>query len=376
MAQILILGGGFGGLIAAEKLTHALGNDHQVTLVSTDRRFVFYPALVRLAFGACEPDDITLDLPTKMRELNVRFVLGECQKIDTETRRATVSGKDFNGEISYDYLIIAFGRQLAEDEIPGFRKYAKHVLGIEGALDFGEELRIFSEGDLVVGMCPDAALPVPVCETAFALAERFKDAIDKQKATVTAVFPEGIDDAFGDTRLTKSLVKALSQHQISLITDFPVNEVLDRKIVSHSGRSIPFDLLMLAPPFRGRPAAAKLEMSNEAGYVAVDEFLRVMGSRRIYAVGDIIDLPGPKLAFMAVRQGEIAADNIVSEIEGRKPVRDYKHEVTAIIDQGGADTIFLHYAIWDRSDYSLKHGTIWSWVKWFHEKLWQGSHMQ
>ena len=60
MANVLVLGGGFGGLVAAARLAKLLAPEHQITLVSRSRRFVFYPALVRLAFGGCEPDDITL----------------------------------------------------------------------------------------------------------------------------------------------------------------------------------------------------------------------------------------------------------------------------------------------------------------------------
>ena len=45
MAKVLILGGGFGGVIAAEALAKKLGNKHEITLVSRSRKFVFYPAL-------------------------------------------------------------------------------------------------------------------------------------------------------------------------------------------------------------------------------------------------------------------------------------------------------------------------------------------
>ena len=62
MANILILGGGFGGLIAAEKLASAFGSEHQITLVSKSRKFIFYPALVQFAFGKFKPEDISFDL--------------------------------------------------------------------------------------------------------------------------------------------------------------------------------------------------------------------------------------------------------------------------------------------------------------------------
>ena len=51
MAKVLILGGGFGGVVAAEWLAERLGTEREITLASRSREFLFYPALVRLAFG-------------------------------------------------------------------------------------------------------------------------------------------------------------------------------------------------------------------------------------------------------------------------------------------------------------------------------------
>lgn len=48
MANVVIVGGGFAGVVAAESLAKKLGSEHEITLVSRDRKFVFYPALVRL----------------------------------------------------------------------------------------------------------------------------------------------------------------------------------------------------------------------------------------------------------------------------------------------------------------------------------------
>ena len=179
MARILILGGGFGGLIAAERLSQQLGTEHQVTLVSLSRRFTFYPALVRLAFGHIETKDITFDLIAKLNELNVRFVHGEVIELKPEIKRVKVVDDDFNGEISYDFLVIAVGRRLATEKIGGFFEHAHHLLGIKSALRFGEAVENFQKGNIVVGLAPNAFLPVPVCETAFAVSKKFKKEIEK-----------------------------------------------------------------------------------------------------------------------------------------------------------------------------------------------------
>jgi NADH dehydrogenase FAD-containing subunit len=52
MANALVLGGGFAGVVAAESLAQRLGPEHRITLVSRHREFTFFPSLVRLAFGS------------------------------------------------------------------------------------------------------------------------------------------------------------------------------------------------------------------------------------------------------------------------------------------------------------------------------------
>src|SRR5689334_15425490 len=118
MANILILGGGFAGVVAAERLARLLDPaEHQITLVSRSRRFTFYPALVRLAFGECEPDDISYDLRRGMQERGVRFVEATAARVDPVARRVAVTGGDFAGELVYDYLVYTLGRRLATEQV-------------------------------------------------------------------------------------------------------------------------------------------------------------------------------------------------------------------------------------------------------------------
>lgn len=137
-ANILVLGGGFGGVVAAEALAKELGHDHQITLVSRDSRFIFYPALVRLAFGKCEPDDVSFDLREAMLDRRVSFIEAEVARVDPQSRRVILAHGEVEGEISYDYLVFALGRRLATEEITGFFEHSHHLLTLEGALEFGE----------------------------------------------------------------------------------------------------------------------------------------------------------------------------------------------------------------------------------------------
>ena len=367
------MGGGFGGLMIAEHLSKSLGgaSQHRVTLVSPKDKFTFYPALVRLAFGDCDADDISFDLPEKLNDLNVRFVQGEVIKLNLNLKQVQVAGKDFDGEISYDYLVIAMGRRLATEKIGGFFEHAHHLLGIKAALKFGEAVKSFEKGNIVVGLAPQAFLPVPVCETAFALSKEFETEIAKQEISVSVVFPETVKTAFGGADLHLKLEKAFAKHHIKVITDFAVKEVTEKAIVSGEGNKIDYDLLMLLPPFRGQAMIGKHGFTDESDFVVVDNFLRVQNLEKVYAVGDIASFTGPKLAFMAVRQAQVAAANILSEIQGGIARKIYNHDIALIVDEGGDDAIFLHYGIWDDTLHGLETGKMWSRMKNKHNQLWE-----
>jgi sulfide:quinone oxidoreductase len=374
MANILILGGGFGGLVMAEQLAASLDSTHQVTLVSPRRKFTFYPALVQVAFGACQPEDISFDLAAKMTDLGVRFVQGEAVTINAESRSVRITGDDFDGEIYYDYLVVAVGRRLATEKVPGFFEYAHHLLGTDAALKFSAAVKNFHDGQIVVGMCPGARLPVPVCETAFALARKFKAELRDGKIRINVVFPESLEAAFGGANLHKELDAAFKHHDINVLYDFPINEISAEKICSVNKHKINYDLLMLVPPFRGNSILRAPGATDDSDYIRVDGMMRVRGLEKIYAVGDIVAFSGPKFAHMAVRQAHFAADNILAEFRGEEPYEEYYHEINAIIDAGGADSIHLHYGIWDDMNFALRQGRFWGWAKKIHDRSWRAKH--
>lgn len=376
MARVLVLGGGFSGLVAAENLAASLSPVDQITLVAPNKKFTFYPSLVHLAFGECDADDIQFDLPAKLDELDVRFVQGEMIRIHPVRRKVEITGEDFSGEIAYDYLVIATGRRLATEKIPGFFEHSQHLLGVKAALRFGELVRNFREGKIIVGLCPDGRLPVPVCETAFALAKKFESEMRDGKIRVSVIFPDSLASAFGGASLHKELEAAFERHRINVLYDVPIREISFNEVFSGNGHKIQCDLVMLVPPFRGNASLRELGVTDEADFVRVDGLMRVHEMEHTYAVGDIVAFSGPKLAHMAVRQAEVAAANIASEIKGEIPTEEYYHEIETIIDAGGPDSIYLRYGIWDSEQYRLKKGRMWTWAKNMHSSHWQKKHGQ
>lgn len=374
MANILILGGGFGGLGVAEHLADSLDSSHEVTLVSPSRKFTFYPALVQLAFGKCEPADITFDLPNRLAELDVRHIQGEVTELHPDRKVVTVAGHDFNGEIACDYLVIAVGRRLATERVEGFFENAHHLLGISAAQKFGEAVKDFPGGTIVVGSCPGAQLPVAVCETAFALAKKFEEQMRAEEVRIKVIFPESLEKAFGGATLHKELEAAFARHRINVLYDVPITEITSDEIISADKHRIAYDLTMLVPPFRGQAMFRKHGITDGDDFVKVGGDMRVHGLERTYAVGDIVAFSGPKFAHMAVQQASVAAANLASEIKGLDERVEYYHEIATVIDAGGSDSIYLHYGVWDDALYRLKKGRVWGWMKQAHDAYWRTTH--
>src|ERR1044071_881813 len=222
MSKILILGGGFGGVVAAERLAEQLGDEHQITLVSRSRQFVFYPALVRLAFGKCERDDVSFDLRQSLLNRKINFIEAEVARIDPSGRIVTIAHGEVEGKLGYDYLVFALGRRLATERIPGFYEHAHHLLNVDKAIKFGKAIKNFREGRAVFGQCLGARLPIPIYETAFGLARRLEKAGERERVRITVVSRDTLEAELGDINAALTLKKALDKHRIEFLPNFSV----------------------------------------------------------------------------------------------------------------------------------------------------------
>lgn len=374
MARVLILGGGFGGVVAAETLAQQLGDEHQITLVSRESRFVFYPALVRLAFGKCEPDDVSFDLRRSMLNRRINFIQAEVARIAPTERKVILAHGEVEGTVLYDYLIYAMGRRLATERVTGFFEHAHHLLDVNGALKFGEAIRDLQEGRVVIGQCPDARLPVPIYETAFALSRWLKENNDPELVRITVVSPTTITAEFGDDKMAAIIHQALIRQGIEFVPNFPISRVGSRFVSTDDGRDLNYGLLMLLPPFRGSSAASRLGITGDDDYINVDWTMKAIGAERIYAVGDCVNFAGPKMGHMAVNQSQVAATNVAAEIAGHQPIAHYDHDMMMVLDVFDGDSIYFHKDLWSDDPASVRHGRFWSWAKRVHQKYWEAAH--
>lgn len=377
MANVLVLGGGFAGVVAAESLAQRLGPEHRITLVSRHREFTFFPSLARLAFGRLKLEDVFFDLEHAMRSRRVVLRQAEVIGYDPDKRYVVVP-RGPHGRVerrlAYDYLVFAMGRRLAVERVPGFSERAHHLLTVGAALKFGEAIKSFHGGHAVIGYCEGARLAVPVYETAFALDRLLRARGERERARITVVSPDKHGGLLGGDAVASTLRDALEERGIEFAPDFSVNRVTEKEVRTADGKRMDYDLLMLIPPFQGPNEGWRIGITDPNGYIRVDSHMRVHLADRMYAAGDSVNFPGPKMGHMAVLQGEVAAANLAAEIEGREPEAGYDHELMFVIDEGGGDSIYLHHKPWQEEGAELRQGRFWGWAKRTHSRYWARLH--
>lgn len=374
MADILILGGGFAGVVAAETLASRLGKEHRIVMISRHQDFTFYPALVRLAFGKCEVDDVFYDLRQAMLDRRIEFIQAEIAYPDPERREVVIPHGAYKGRMPYDYCVFALGRRLATEQVPGFYEHANHLLTTGAALKFREALQGFHRGHAVIGYCHDARLSVPVFETAFALDRMLRDSGDREAVKITVIGPERLGGQLGGAEVEAELAESLRTHDIEFQPDFSVTEVNEHEVITNQNQRMAYDLLMLVPPFSGPGEAMYTGLTDINGYIRVDRHMRASGGEHLYAAGDCVNFLGPKMGHMAVLQGQVAAINLTAELAGQEPTARYEHELMLVIDEGGGDSIYLHKDLWADSEARVSQGMFWSWAKHIHQTHWQRTH--
>ncbi|HET8577872.1 MAG TPA: FAD/NAD(P)-binding oxidoreductase, partial [Methylomirabilota bacterium] len=151
MASIVILGGGVGGLVAANLLRRRLDRQHRIILVDRQANHVFAPSFLWMMLGWREPHEISRSLGRLTRK-GIEVVEEEILEIDPARRRVRTEHR----EIAGDYLVISLGAQASVAGMPILGEAGHNLYDLDGTLRLRDALREFREGRVAVLI---AALP-------------------------------------------------------------------------------------------------------------------------------------------------------------------------------------------------------------------------
>jgi NADH dehydrogenase len=329
--HVVIIGGGFGGLYAARELRRA---PVRVTLIDRRNHHLFFPLLYQVATAGLNPADIATPIRRVLRRQgNACVLMAEATSIDTAARRVVLA----DGEIRYDWLIVAAGSERSYFGHDEWQGAAPSLLSLEDALEIRR--RILSAYEMaerepdagrrdewltfvVVGGGPTGVeLSGAIAEMArHALARDFRR-IDPGHTRV--ILLEGAD------RLLLSFPAELSQKaRVSLEklgVDVRCGEratVVDADGVTLGAKRIAARNVFWAAGVKASGLASSLRAPmDRSGRVLVEADLSVQGHPEIFVVGDLAAARSgagfvPGLAPAAIQEGRHAARNIVRALGG------------------------------------------------------------
>ncbi|MFA5895559.1 MAG: FAD/NAD(P)-binding oxidoreductase [Thermoplasmata archaeon] len=327
MAEVLVVGGGIGGVVAAVELRKRLGRSHGVTLVDKGGRHVFAPSFLWVMMGWRRPEQVQRDL-TLLSRRGIRTTIAEVRRVDPASRIVETSA----GPLGYDRLVLAPGAELAPELLPGFETGARNLYTLEGLQKLREDLATFRKGRVVVLVsrtpfkCPAAPY-----EAAFLLDYHFRRSGIRDSVSVDIVTPEPQPMPVAGPEVGKSLVAMLSGRGINYHPQGKPSRIDPeaREIALESGERIPYDLLVGVPPHRAPAFVRESGLTDATGWVPVDPRTLKTSANGVYAIGDVasLKLPNgmflPKAGVFAHGQAEAVAKTIAADLTSRGEAKTF-----------------------------------------------------
>ena len=376
---ILILGGGVGGIVTANALRKQLGAEHRVIVVDKRAEYVFTPSLLWVMVGWRRPQQITKDLRRLLRP-DVELVAAEAQEIDLDGARVRSS----NGDLNYDYLVVALGADLSPAAMPGFGEAAYTPFNLEGASELWSALQGFEGGRvavLVSGVpykCPAAPY-----ETALLLDNHLRQRGIREKCELQVYTPEPLPMGVAGPAMGHAVVSILESNQIHFNPQLhPTRIDAERKeLLFANCCAAPFDLLAATPPHRAPSVVQESPLANEAGWVPIDRRTLQTGAENVYAIGDVTHVtlangkPLPKAGVFADGQAHTVARRIATEIQGAGVLAEYDGLGFCWIETGNGSAGFASGQFYAEPDPLVplpRSGRMWHWGKILFEQYWLG----
>jgi NADH dehydrogenase len=343
--QVLILGGGFGGLYAALELEKRLARDPdvEITLINRENFFLFTPMLHEVA--ASDLDITHIVNPVRKLLRRVKFFDGDVELIDLPGKRVRVShgAEHHHHDLHYDHLIVTLGSITNFFNLPGLEQRALTMKSLGDAIYLRNCLiQNLEEADFEC--CPAVRAPlmnIVVAGGGFAGVEtvasvndflreaiKFYPHLSEEMLRVVLVHPGPVILPELGEKLGSYAQKKLAERNVDIRVNTRVVAVSENGVELSDGTVINTSTLVWTAGTTPNPLLEPLPCPKERGRLVVDEFLEVKGWPGVWALGDCAMVPDiktggycPPTAQHALREGKTVARNVEAAIRGgeKKP---------------------------------------------------------
>jgi sulfide:quinone oxidoreductase len=334
--KIVILGGGSGGLVVANKLSNSLAKDNEIVLVDKEKNHLFNPSLLWVMVGWRSQQQIQKPL-TLLERKGIRFINAEVSKIDFENKIVVTSEEELN----IDYLVISLGASTFPDRSKGFQEAAYNLYDLSGAVRIREAIENFEKGKIVILVASKPyKCPAAPYEAALLLSAFFKK--KRRNVEIEVVTPETLPMGVAGKEVGNMVISLLQSGGIRFVPQYQSDRIdpSKREIHFQDGEKVSYDMLIGIPPHGLPKVLSGSPILGESGWVKVNPRTLETDLENVYALGDVtaiplpVGLPLPKAGVFAHFQADAVAHHIAAGIKGVSSKKEFDGKGSCFIELG------------------------------------------
>ncbi len=331
--RVIVLGGGSGGSMVANKLARQLSKEIQneeieIVQITNSSKHIYQPGYLFIALNEKNPDHF-IRSQSSIAHRNVQLIEDEITEIDVKNKflKSKISQYD------YDYLVISTGSYPDFESLPGLKEAARNFYTLEGATKLRDELVNFEKGTILITVDVPHKCPAAPLELVLMLDDYFRKKGNRKEVVLKYTYPIGRVHSLQP--VAEWAEPQFEQRGIEFETYFNLEEVKpnEKLAVTMDGEEHPFDLLISIPAHKGADVIIQSNLGDESGFIETDRYsLKMAGQDDVYVIGDATNLPISKAGSTAHYQSEVLVKNLMNRLKGLPDTAVYNGKVACFLE--------------------------------------------
>jgi len=335
---VLILGGGVGGVVAANALRKRLHRRHRILVVDREPTFTLAASYLWVMNGTRKPEQISRPL-ARLERKGIETIRGEVERIDPAQKQVVVGGQTLQA----DHLVVALGAQFTPEAVPGLVEWGHTFCTLDGATRLRGALDDVRSGRVVVlTAAPAYKCPAAPYEAAMLIGSLLRKRGVRSSVQIELHSAEPGPMGVAGPEASAAVKAMVEGKGIVYRADHQISHAEASRVTFTDGETMDFDLLVHVPPIAPPKVLRGSGLIDETGWVRVDRHTLETTYPSVYAVGDVTLIPLatgkplPRAGVFARAQAEAVARNIAASVAGRERTARFDGHGACFIESGDA----------------------------------------
>ncbi|PIN82334.1 MAG: pyridine nucleotide-disulfide oxidoreductase [Nitrosopumilales archaeon CG15_BIG_FIL_POST_REV_8_21_14_020_33_23] len=333
--HVLILGGGFGGLAAANEIRNNLSSS-QAKITVIDKKDWFMVGFAKLwIIKGTRTFENSIGSLNQLIKKEINFLKEEILQIDLQNKNIKTTTKI----LSYDFLIIAMGAVLAPEKIPGLTENGMNLYDHNQLTEIHKKIKKMRSGNIAISIMgmPYKCPPAPF-EASLLIDSMLRDEGVRDSIQIHFYSPSPITLPVAGPEISQKILNLINSENIIFHDSCKIKSIEKNKLIFQNGEAY-FDLLLAVPPHVAPKVIYESGLAKEGGFIPINRDCKTP-FENVYAVGDVTTLTVtdtmtvPKAGIFAEGEAIAVAQNIISHIQAKNEFSLFDGKGGCFIESG------------------------------------------